>query len=242
MRVAVVMALVLLSACASDRLALAPPPGVDFSGHWLLNVEESDDPSHLVQSEADLRATAGPQGQDGGRGGRGGPGGQGGGFPGGGLSGPATPAVGALSEGLRWPGKDVEIKQVAGVVAMTSAGLNEVYQPTTGDGKSHRHGKTSDAGAGGRDMRARDRGPPPTCGWDEKTLVVQSGEADDDHPPFEKRYNVSADGQRLIEVVGFKGGRSRGFTMSRVWDRVDPNAPRPAVARPPTSGILPAQQ
>jgi len=30
------------------------------------------------------------------------------------------------------------------------------------------------------------------------------------------------DGQRLIEVVGFTTGRSNGFTMSRVWDRVPP--------------------
>ena len=52
-----------------------------------------------------------------------------------------------------------------------------------------------------------------------QTLVVQSGDPDDDHPPFEQRYSVSSDGQRLIEVIGFKGGRSGGFTISRVWDR-----------------------
>jgi hypothetical protein len=31
---------------------------------------------------------------------------------------------------------------------------------------------------------------------------------------------LSEDGQRLVEVVAFKGGRSSGFTMSRVWDRL----------------------
>ena len=74
-------------------------------------------------------------------------------------------------------------------------------------------------------MRARTQGdgPPPACGWDDKTLVVQSGDPDDDHPPFEERYSVSEDGRRLIEVVGFKGGSSAGFTMSRVWDRVPPS-------------------
>ena len=41
----------------------------------------------------------------------------------------------------------------------------------------------------------------------------------DDRPPFEEQYSLSEDGQRLIEVVGFRGGRSNGFTMSRVWDR-----------------------
>lgn len=234
-RLAVVVALVLLSGCASENLALAPPRGVDFSGHWRLNVEESDDPLHLIQSQnIDLsKATSGAQGPGGGQGGRGGDGRAAGGFPGGtGFPGPTIPAVGALSEGLRWPGREVEIKQVAGVVAITSGGVNQVYQPTTGDGKPH-HKPSADDGAGGRDMPARERGPPPICGWDDKTLVIQSGETDDDHPPFEKRYSVSEDGQRLIEIVGFKGGRSNGFTMSRVWDRVDPNAPPPPpVIRP----------
>jgi hypothetical protein len=48
---------------------------------------------------------------------------------------------------------------------------------------------------------------------------VRSADPDDDMPPYEQRYSVSPDGQRLVEVVGFKGGRSSGFTMSRVWDR-----------------------
>ena len=29
------------------------------------------------------------------------------------------------------------------------------------------------------------------------------------------------DGRRLVEVLGFQGGRSNGFTMSRVWDRAN---------------------
>ena len=69
---------------------------------------------------------------------------------------------------------------------------------------------------------ARDT-PPPRCGWIEKTLIVQSGDPDDDRPPFEEHYSLSEDGQRLVEVVNFKGGRSSGFTMSRVWDRIDRN-------------------
>jgi hypothetical protein len=66
--------------------------------------------------------------------------------------------------------------------------------------------------------------PPPVCGWDDKTLVVQSSEPEDDRPPFEQRFSVSDDGQRLIEVVSYKGGRSSGFTASRVWDRVSPGS------------------
>jgi hypothetical protein len=132
------------------------------------------------------------------------------------------PPVGTMSEGLRWPGKEVEIKQVAGVVAVTSAGVSQVYQPSA-QPKNPRHRKSTDDDSAprDRDMHSRDRGdgPPPSCGWDGKTLVVQSRDADEDHPPFEERYSLSDDGQRLIEVVGFKGGRSAGFTMFRVWDR-----------------------
>jgi len=146
-----------------------------------------------------------------------------------------------LSEGLRWPGKNLEIKQVAGVVAITSAGIAEVYQPAAGAKRRlHRKPPADDGPPQGHDMRARDRGdgPPPISGWDDKTLVVQSGNPDDDHPPFEQRYSVSDDGQRLIEVVGFKGGRSGGFTISRVWDReAQSDAPKSDVPKgdPPKS-------
>ena len=239
MRVAVVVTLALLCGCASQELALAPPHGVDFSGHWRLNEADSDDPLRLAQNQADpSKATAGSgqqgggPGGGGGRGGRGGRGGGGsaGGFGANGPAGPTMPGMGAMGQGLRWPGREVDIKQVAGVVAVTSAGVNRVYQPSSYDPKP-RHHKPADAGdARDRDMPARDRGDGPThCGWDEKTLVVQGGDADEDHPSFEKRYSVSEDGQRLIEVVNFKGGRSGGFTLSRVWDRVVPGSAPPAL-------------
>jgi hypothetical protein len=256
MRVAVVVALGvglgLLSACASEKLALAPPASVDFSGHWRLNEAESDDPLRLVQSQVDPSRVGGPgaQGGQGGQGrqgrGRGGPGGGMG--MGTGVGGPVMPGVGALGEGLRWPGKEIEIKQVAGVVALTSGGVNQVYQPSSTDMKPHRHkhpdgghgrdgggpggGGPSGGGPGGsdsrdpgdRDMPERDRGEgaPALCGWDGKILVVQGGDPDDERPSFEERYSISEDGQRLVEVIAFKGGRSGGFTMSRTWDRVVP--------------------
>lgn len=218
MRVAVVVVLVCLCACASEKLALAPPPGVDLSGRWKLNDAESDDPQRLVLSQmagppppsAGSPDDGGQGGRGGGRGGRGGSGGgaRGGGFPAGGPRGPSLPVVGALSEGLRWPGNDVQIKQVAGMVAITSVGIAQVYQPVA----AAKHARAIPA-------RQRGEGPPPVCGWDDRTLVIRSGAPDDDHPPFEQRYSVSADGQRLVEVIGFKGGRAGGFTVSRVWDR-----------------------
>ena len=218
MRIALLVALSCLSGCAGEKLALAPPTGVDFSGRWKLDEADSDDPMRIVQSQLTARG----RGASTGSGGRRGQGGRAGGNDGApGMGAPSLPAVGALSEALRWPGKELEIKQVAGVVALTSAGDSRVFQPIA-DGSMHPHRKSSDEGAPrDRDLRMRSRDDgPPVCGWDGKTLVVQSGAPDDDHPPFEERYSVSEDGQRLIEVVGFKNPRSAGFTLSRVWERV----------------------
>ncbi len=223
------MAVVFLAACASEKLAHAPPAGVDFSGRWKLNEADSDDPQRLLQAQFDKptpgqSTSSGGQGGSGGRGGRQGGGGRGGpaGANLGGPLGPVMPSAGVMGEGLRWPGKQLDIKQIDGVVAFTSDGANRVCQPGDG-GKPHRHHGDSngrDDASSGRDAPNRGRdAPPPHCGWDEKTLIVQGGDPDDDHPPFEEHYSLSDDGLRLIEVVAFRGGRSSGFTMSRVWDR-----------------------
>ncbi len=211
MRAALILAVILLSACADDGLRPAPPAGVDFSGHWQLNEAESDDPQHLVQTGALSTQRAAQAG--GGGTGRGG----GGGAPAayGGYAGPPAPPMMVMGEGLRWPGKRLEVKQVDGVVAFTSDGRNRVCQP--GEAKPRHHAESS-----GRDDRlpaGRDP-PPPRCGWSEKTLIVQSGDPDDDRAPFEEHYSISEDNQRLVELVSFRGGSSNGFTMSRVWDRV----------------------
>src|SRR5882762_2285523 len=212
MRLVVVVTVMCLAACASEKLQQAPPAGVDFSGRWQINEADSDDPQRLIQAQIDGPAKAqstsggsGGGGSGGGRGGRqgGGRGGAGGMVPGG-PNGPVMPPVSAMSEGLRWPGKQLDIKQVAGVVAFSSNGINRVCQPMDA-GKVHRHHP---------DSAGRDRGSS------EKTLIVQGGDPDDDRPPFEEQYSLSQDGQRLIEIVGFRGGRSSGFTMSRVWDRL----------------------
>jgi hypothetical protein len=229
MRLIVVLAVVCLAACAGEKLAQAPPAGVDFSGRWKLNEADSDDPQRLLQAQFNAStqtqntSTGGSGGGSGGGRGRqgGGRGGAGGVYPGG-PGGPVMPPAGALGEGLRWPGKQLEIKQVSGVVAFISDGNSRVCQPTDG-AQRHRHSADSDGRDGGSAGRDRSRGrdvPPPHCGWAEKTLIVRGGDPDDDHPPFEEHYSLSEDGQRLVEVVDFKGGRSSGFTMSRVWDRL----------------------
>ena len=214
MRVAILAAIVLLSACASDEVNLAPPAGVDFSGRWQFNAADSDDPMHLLQIANAQAAAAADNAGGGGRGGRGGRGGSG--YPS--VIPPATPPVGAMAEASRFPGKMLEIKQVSGVLTFTSEGQTRVCQP--GDVKkrpTRHHYDPSDRDA---PLPAARDTPPPRCGWSEKTLIVRSTEVEEDRPPFEEHYSISDDGQRLIEAVSFRGGRSNGFVMSRVWDRV----------------------
>jgi hypothetical protein len=222
MRILVAMALLGVASCASEKLAQAPPAGVDLSGHWKLNEADSDDPQRLLlaQNAAASQSTApgGSGGSSGGGGRSGGRQGRGGGAMGmgGGAAGPAMPSASAMSDGLRWPGRQLEIKQVAGVVAFTSDGNSVVCQPMEGGP----HPGSGDASRRDAPPRSRDA-PPPHCGWADKILIVQNRDSDEDHPPFEEHFGLSEDGRRLVEVVDFKGGRSSGFTMSRVWDRVD---------------------
>jgi hypothetical protein len=218
----------LLGGCASEKLALAPPPGVDFSGHWKLNEADSDDPQRLIQSQfsggygaADGTGSTRGGGRGGrrggGGGGRGGGGGGGGGQGGGGAGGSgagggpsgsgngaggagAMPSIAAMGAGLRWPGKDLEIKQAGGVETFTSDTHNRTYQP-------------------GVLVKTRKGGLEQACGWDGDSLVIRA-EPDDERHGFEERYSVTTDGQRLVQTVDFKHGKREGFTLSRVWDRV----------------------
>jgi hypothetical protein len=103
------------------------------------------------------------------------------------------------------------------VVAFSSDGRNRVCQPGTGERKRHHHdddARDRDAMPSGREVL------PPNCGWSERTLVVRGADPDDDRPAYEEDYSLSEDGMRLIEVVVFNGGRSSGYTLSRVWDRL----------------------
>ncbi|MEA3174701.1 MAG: hypothetical protein QOF42_2112 [Gammaproteobacteria bacterium] len=210
MRVAVAAAFFVLSACATNGLSLAPPKDVNFSGHWELNVADSDDPQHLLQTANQQAASASDPNNSGGRGsGRGGGRGRGAGSPYPGATPPATPAIATLSEAFVWPGKMMDIKQVAGVVAFTSDGSNRICTPSTSDRKSHH--RDDEHRPSGHDL------PPLSCGWSDKTLIVQGD--DSDRAPYESSFSVSEDGKRLVEMVAFKGGHSNGFTLSRVWDR-----------------------
>jgi hypothetical protein len=199
----------ILAACAGDRLATAPPSGVDLSGHWTLDEADSDDAQRLLQSQL-TAATANASGSGptstGRRGSRGG--GAAGPTP---PGGPVMPSVTVLDEGLRWPGKDVSIKQSGALVTFSSGGSVRDCQLTPAKASAHP-----------APSRGRGDAPPPRCGWDQGTLVVQSAEPEEDRPPFEQRFSVSSDGQQLVEVIVFKGGRSEGFTASRVWNRVPP--------------------
>ena len=206
MRIAMLAGACILAACASDQLATTPPSGVNLSGHWTLDEEDSDDAQRLLQSQltaATANASGSGQTAPSRRGSR-----SAGPVP---TGGPVMPPLGVLDEGLRWPGKDVSIKQSGAVVTFSTGGSMRDCQLTPSKASAH-----------SAPTRGRGDAPPPRCGWDQGTLVVQSGEAEEDRPPYEQRFSVSADHQQLLEVILFKGGRSDGFTASRVWNRASP--------------------
>jgi hypothetical protein len=207
MRAALLLLIALSAGCATDReLAAAPPPGVDLSGHWRLNVADSDDPLRLTQAFSSGNGM-GPQdpgqsgGQRGGRSSRSGarqmpfvqP-----------ISIPAT----TMADLLRWPGAEVEVHQDGGAVTFNTDGDSRVYRPGAGSGNAASHAKKKDH---------RSTAPSP-CGWLGPSLVVQV-QAEDNQPGFDAQYRVSDDGKRLIQVITLQGGRLTGFAMSRVWDR-----------------------
>ena len=214
MRIVMLAGACILAACASNGLNSAPPSGVDLSGHWTLDEADSDDAQRLQQSQ--LKAAtqnASGSGQTSNR--------RGAGAMGPTATGPVMPPLLVLDEGLRWPGKDVSIKQSGPVVTFSSGGSVRDCQLKPAKVPTH----------SGAATRGRGDAPPPRCGWDEGTLVVQSGEPEEDHPPYEQRFSLSPGGQQLVEVILFRGGRSDGFSASRVWNR----APAPPAASSSTS-------
>jgi hypothetical protein len=200
MRAAVLFCFVMLAACAGEKLAPAPPAGVDLSGHWKLNVADSDDPLRLGQALDSAGNPIANSGQNGGR--TGGRGGRGGSAAGSGLGQPTGAPLGAsaVSEILQWPGRDLDIKQLGGVAVFDSDNDKRVYQPTAPGKKKSKHGTHR------------------VVGWSDATLVIDI-DPDDDRPQYEEHYDLSSDRQRLVQLILIKSGRMQGFAMSRVWDR-----------------------
>jgi len=117
---------------------------------------------------------------------------------------PAAMPFSAIGDALQWPGNDLVIKQLGGVVAFTSEGESRVYEPATSSPRRTR------GGAHRRSSR--------TCGWSGRRLIVKV--TPDEGPALEARYQESADGRRLIQQITPAGDNSRSLTLIRVWDRV----------------------
>jgi hypothetical protein len=223
MRMPALLTLLLLAACAHEPLAPEPAGRVDLSGQWKLNTADSDDPMRLTQAAlANATAGSGPGGTTAPN-----PGGRGqrqaarGGLGPGGPQGPALPSVMALDEALRWPGRELAITQGSASITFRSGGRDETCQPGEDKGRAAKPPKDNPHSHDAPD-RGRGDAPPPRCGWVSSTLVVQPRDLEEGRPAFEQAFSLSEDRQRLIEVVTFTGGRSSGFTASRVWDRVSP--------------------
>ena len=210
MRLAVVVGACILAACASERLAPKAPTGVDLSGHWVLDEADSDDAQRLMQSQLTAATNATAQATAARRQGR---------SPAPGAMGPVMPPVMVLDEGLRWPGKDVSIRQAGGLITFSSLGNARDCRLAP---SRRRHIRATAGGA----MRRRRAAAGIKARWSWYRGNRRRP------PPYEQRFSVSADGEQLVELVVFKGGRSDGFTASRVWHRA-PATTSAAPQKPP---------
>jgi hypothetical protein len=207
MRATFLLLITLFAGCATESdLALSPSAGVDLSGHWRLNVADSDDPLRLAQAMAAGNRLASQDQGPGGSQRNGRPGGR----PGPQLAyaQPVSISAAVMADLLHWPGTEVEIRQDGGVVTFNSDGDSRVCQPAAGAKNA--------AGHGGKKGRRSDT--PPRCGWAGTSLIVHV-EPEDNQPGFDAQYRLSDDGARLLQLITLQGGRLTGFTMSRVWDR-----------------------
>jgi hypothetical protein len=207
MRATLLLLIALSAGCATESdLASSPPPGVDLSGRWRLNVADSDDPLRLAQAMASGNTTSQDQGPGGAqRSGR-----NRGSAPGAPLRvvPPVSISAAVMADLLHWPGPEVEIRQDGGAVTFNSDGDSRLYQPVAGAKNA--------AGQGGKKGHRSDL--PPRSGWSGTSLIVHI-EPEENQPGFDAQYRVSDDGARLLQLITLQGGRLTGFTMSRVWDR-----------------------
>src|SRR5580692_10721632 len=134
MRATLLLLIALSAGCATESdLASSPPPGVDLSGHWRLNVADSDDPLRLAQAMASGNTTSQDQGPGGtqrsGRNGR-----NSGSNPGAPMRvvPPVSISAAVMADLLHWPGTEVEIRQDAGTVTFNSDGDSRLCQPAAG--------------------------------------------------------------------------------------------------------------
>ena len=202
MRVALLAAVVFISACAADGFSWRRRPAWISAAIGSSTWRTATIPMHLLQmaNAQDRRRHRRRQ------------------LPAGGAAAAAgqvrhDPAVDAARRRppsacwlrrLRLPGKQLEIKQVRRRRHVHFFGIRRVCA-SRGDAKrtpstSRRRFRSRRPLPAARDDRRR-----RACGWLEKTLIVAAGEPDEDRPPFEEHYSMSEDGQRLIEDSDFPG-------------------------------------
>ncbi len=213
------LGLSVLAGCATPPEPPEVLPGsVDFNGHWILNVADSDDPQQLMfgllrkQIGATSETANDPNGGQGGRGRRGRGGRADNADPRALERSAPMPPIAVMSAALRWPGKNLDITQVDARVTLVSDEAKRVCQGPL-IGRAHSNKSVNDPHRASENV---DRAL--ACGWVGKTLLVEANGSDSGHPILQQRYRLSADGTRLVETVVF-GERMGGFTLSRVWDR-----------------------
>lgn len=227
-----------MTAC-SGSLQVRPEPGVNISGHWILNRAESDNSENVLlsqskmSSEGDSRA-GGDQGGDSPNTPPGG-GPPGGGMPPGGgrrgagshpLAGrPAGPLNAEILIGtLKWPGDVMDIVQDEDTVRFISSDKIRTYRPQmkpciTLETPLHEH-----VGA--------------SCGWDGLSwvVIIKSKRG----LKITETYTVVDGGVRLLQRILIQGVPTGDLELSKTFDGAPPPAPSaPPPEKHPTLLALP---
>jgi len=227
---AVLLSVLLLAACATERLAPAAPQGVNLTGEWNLNPNLSDDPSKLGGGDSDKTP---PQRTPGGRRGRsGGHGGGGGGMPpvggpGGGynylpvaLTGqdsappPAgqPPAVPPAS--TRGPGAAGRYPRASAHLSITQQDNNLVIRSSATDGTDSV--EEYKAGTSGTIPFGPDKTAQRSVGWLGPVFVITT---DVKHGGWREDQLALDDEGHLIMTTQTKGGHQGNIEIKRVYDR-----------------------
>jgi len=205
----------------------APPPAAALpalSGHWKLNVQDSEDARQKMRQSMEGREPGSGSGGEahgggggygrggggghggGGHGGGGGYGGRGGSRPGGGRSAatanrdPQGPRALLLS-----PPQELTVTQTPTEIAILDQdGLMRAIHP---DGKGY------EAGASGDEVKAR---------WESDHLVVETKTKSG--AKLTETYGLEADKRRLTVVLNVEGGSRPALSVRRVYDPQNPGS------------------
>ena len=178
----------------------------DFSGRWVLNKEQSDDPREKMR---DGRGMGRPGGERGPRGG--GIGRPGGGGMGGGMGGRRPPRDGDAAAGRRGDDRGAAMRatlEAAPELTITHTAREIAILEKDGRLRALHPDGAKYKNASGAEVKTR---------WDKDRLVVQT--AQERGPGFTETWGMTGDPAQIVVLLRFEPPNGEEVTLKRVYDR-----------------------